>query len=257
MVLTTANTKPTAGSGNELRSLADMTVEEMYWHVLLYGEPGVGKTHFLREVPRPLLIFDFDHKLAPLAGEKDVHCISYDVESKDDAPKVVKKFLADFSKYKYSTDFASIAFDSLSILDPLVLRYVMQQSGRMTDMPEIQHWGAHNDRFSFLFMEMNLNAIKKNVFLITHEIYKVEKESNKHKVAPLMNGEKIQAKLPGFFLDTWHMTMQNGERKLWYRQHGKCVAASAALGCSDPGYIADPTFSKVLAKAQEVKRAKT
>lgn len=124
---------------------------------LLLGEPGSGKTNFLRHMPKPMYVFDFDNGIKTLAG---VQGIEYDVY-KDAPPKYTGKMSE--GVYKWGTawvevrkkvdaltaEFAAgkgpkvVALDSLTGMMELAKDSVMlADPGKTLDNMEIQHWGA-------------------------------------------------------------------------------------------------------------------
>ncbi len=55
--------------------------------MILYGCAGCGKTYSLRGFPKPMRVFDFDHKLKPLYGEEGIEAIEYNSATPAEAGK--------------------------------------------------------------------------------------------------------------------------------------------------------------------------
>ena len=53
------------------------TLQEQPIRAVLYGEAGAGKTHLMREFPKPMIVYDFDGKYEPLIGVEGITVKSF------------------------------------------------------------------------------------------------------------------------------------------------------------------------------------
>jgi hypothetical protein len=93
--------------------------------ILLVGQEGVGKTNFLKTMPKPIYIFSFDKGYLTLAGEEGIKvgvCIDEDRYHPKAYSEFDKKFKALIAgeKYKWADGkeeaYKTIAFDCISFL---------------------------------------------------------------------------------------------------------------------------------------------
>ena len=240
-------------------SQMQITGEEVL-KILLYGPSGAGKTHLVGTFPGPIYVFDFDHKWKPLIG-RQVKLDSYDT-NKDVAVSEYNRFRKTLEEVIKNPEYKTICIDSMSTLDPLIFQFLMKQSGRAMEYPDIQTYGHHMDAWSWLVMQLNSPRCKKNVILIGHDQYKVDDTSSVHRICPLISGDKIQGKLPGLCEETYYYIPVTGgsppkrTRRLYYVNNGKAVASSATL--SGVGYLDDPTYDTIrseMAKCIEARKA--
>lgn len=238
-------------------SLADKVVDENSpFFAALYGRAGTGKTTFLASVPKPLLIFDFNGKLKPLYGVEGIDVISYSMESLTDAAIVFSKFYKDWKglrKGKWGKEYKSIALDDMTSFDTLALQNFCILGGKD---PELEHatLPIYMDQSgwyqSFLFQLQGIQD--KFIFMLFHEYYRVDGESNIHSIQPLLTGAKILEKIPGAVEELWHFIREKDEYYLDYRAFKKADAGSTIM--NGAGRIKNPTFQKVMEEAKKTKK---
>lgn len=222
---------------------------------LIYGASGMRKTTLLGTFPEPIKLYDFDHKNKPLYG-KDVDIESFNApseygtpESRQTATKIIKDFMTAVKKDKKDPKYKTLALDSISFIDPIVCWYFCDLQGKNNTEPTIEVYGMIRGWYDWLFMELNSSAIGKNVVVIGHEDYDIDKESGVTRILPLIT-TKIRQKLAAMFEETYYMNTAKGADgkevyRLHYRTIGKAVAGSQILR-TGPGYIDDPSYQKIM-----------
>jgi len=106
--------------------------------ILIYGEPGVGKTTLLSTLPRPCLVIDFEAGAdLRLRGEDDIYIA--EIESGEDLKKLLNQLP------KFPIVFKSIAFDGFSVFVDRLLKEIVEKrkkAGKLKgDSPGFYEWG--------------------------------------------------------------------------------------------------------------------
>ncbi len=231
----------------EVKSLTDAKIEDSPWKSILYGQAGSGKTHLMREFPKPLLLMDFDDKHEPLIGVEGVDVVSYYTAEPSECPKVWDRFWKDLKSLKKDTKYKTIVIDSLTSLDKVLVRNCVIRGGRTEfARAEIQHYGDIKNWYTVMFNAIR-TLVDKNVILIAHEDYKIDKDSGIHAILPLVTGSTSQ-EVSAVFKDTWYLELKSkaGEllRILHYTLFKKCVCTSTTL--TGDGKIENPTYAKLM-----------
>ncbi len=228
--------------------LSKLSRAESKLRLLLYGEAGSGKTSFLKDLPRPLLVMDWDGKYDPLLGQSGIEVVSYYSAEAGDAVKLIPKFWKDWMEAKKDPKWASIAVDSLTALDRSLERYVVMNSGKgkgASDRATIQEYGDMK-----LWYKTWLNSLcscsDKHVVVLAHEEFNKDSESEVISIRPKITG-RIAEDIASIFRDTWFLeikTLSTGnQRVLHYQKYKKYICASVTL--AGKGSIEDPTWDKI------------
>lgn len=130
------------------------------WTVLVYSEPGKGKTTMVRSLKGRTVVFSVDGMYHVLEELDNVTVLEMDEK------KPVEE-LADFYRYlkKHQEAIDTIVFDNLSTFQKMWLN--VRASDTKSGMPEIKDYGVL-DRVLFDFIA-GLKSLKKNVLLLAHE----------------------------------------------------------------------------------------
>lgn len=97
--------------------------------ILLIGQEGVGKTNFIKTMPKPIYVFSFDKGYLTLAGEEGIK-VGVCLDDDRYHPKAYKEFDAKFKaliageKYKHPDGreeaYKTIAFDNITFLATMI-----------------------------------------------------------------------------------------------------------------------------------------
>ena len=238
----------------EVRSLADAKMEDAPWKSILYGQAGAGKTHLMREFPKPLLLMDFDDKHEPLIGVEGIDVVSYFTAEPKECPKVWDRFWADLKGLKKNCPYKTIVIDSLTSLDKVLVRACVIKGGRDAfAMPEIQHYGDVKNWYTVIFNSMK-SLVDLNIILIAHEDYEIDGDSGIHAILPLVTGSTSK-EVASTFKDTWYLELKKKDgqlvRVLHYSLFKKCICTSSTL--AGDGKIENPTYKKLMATRRKIK----
>jgi len=111
--------------------------------ILLIGPEGVGKTHFIKTMPKPIYLFSFDKGYATIAGEEGIKvglCMDEDRYKPKAYLEFKKKFdaLKAGEKYKWADGkeepYQTIALDNISFLSTMLFDY-LQAVNNNVDKP--------------------------------------------------------------------------------------------------------------------------
>ena len=117
-------------------------------NMLIYGDPGVGKTTFASTAPKPLII-DLENGSLALAG-KDVEIAQVDTLA--DAREAIK--------YALEQGYQTVVIDSITRYAELLLEEILKENKR--DTARIQDWGEVVKRIKKLIWTLqgkNINTI--------------------------------------------------------------------------------------------------
>lgn len=226
--------------------------------VLVYGAAGTGKTTLYGSFPKPMLVFDFDDKLKPIYGVEGIDVLKYSVEDAGECTKVFTRFNREWKEAK-NLPYKTIVVDSLTSFDTLNLRHFVMQGGAAPDAAAtLPVYGGQSGYYStFLSMATKNMAVTygKNVIIVAHECYFIDKESGVHRIMPLITGSSIMEKLPSMFEEVWYLTRGEDadKRFLHYNPYKKAIATSCLLKGGNgeielPDINADPSAYDVIMK---------
>lgn len=112
-----------------MNEIETVTLKPDIRKLLLIGNPGVGKTNFIKTMPKPIYVFSFDKGYLTLAGEDGIKvgvCMDEDRYSPKSYAEFNTKFqkLCQGEKYKWSDGreeaYQTIALDNVSFLSTAI-----------------------------------------------------------------------------------------------------------------------------------------
>jgi phage nucleotide-binding protein len=191
-------------SPNELREKLQVTPPSEYveWlNVLIYGEPGAGKTYLAGtaeedERTSPVLFLDVEGGIATIRHRQDI-----DVRT----VRSMKELETIYNQLYHSIEdgrlyYKTVVIDSLSELTDLDMRYIMKDAhGRNPDkvdidVPSQREWGkarSHMRTIVRAFRDLPCNVI------MTSQVAALQEEGQPTKFFPGFAG-KLRTELPGF-----------------------------------------------------------
>lgn len=157
-----------------IRKPAQLTVQQSI-KVLLYGQPGLGKTTLALSTPQPLLL-DFDggvHRVAPQHQVDTVQVNNWD--------EVLEVFKEDLSAYK------TLVIDTAGKMLDFMSAYIIKNDPKMAKRDgalQLQGYGARKVMFSN-FLNM-VNRQGKHIVFVAHD--KEEKDGDTKFIRPEIGG---------------------------------------------------------------------
>ena len=170
---------------------------------MVYGEPGVGKTHLIgtamdHKETAPLLVLDIDGGVSTLRKRKDVDVIQVrSVKQLVDAYKMLLNAVPSNGKERFP--FGTIAIDTFSELQALDLAEIMIQFARLNDkidpdIPDMRGYGksgAHMRELIRCFRDLPCNTI-----ISCHS--ETDRDNNMRLINKIKLTGKLKIDVPGF-----------------------------------------------------------
>ncbi len=181
-------------------------------NVLLYGDYGTGKTHFLSTCRRPIYIFSFDPggtKIRPLQEmeRKGVAILDTAYEAEDSKrPSAFAAFDRTHNEMKSNDAYSvigTVAIDSLTTFCDAAMNFILKKEGRAGGHPQIQDYFVLQNLLSQVFREFcNLPCD----FVLTGHVDTMKDDVSGKIITSLMIPGKNATKVPVLFdevLMTW------------------------------------------------------
>ena len=119
--------------------------------ILLIGPEGVGKTHFIGTMPKPIYIFSFDRGIQTLAGEDGIKAGVF-MDGDRHSPKAYSEFKLTFEKFKRGemkykgvdgkeVPYATVAIDSITALSKFIFDHEQRVNNTVDKQGGFQVWG--------------------------------------------------------------------------------------------------------------------
>lgn len=198
--------------------------ESISWlNLMIYGEPGVGKTHLIgtaqdHKMTSPVLVLDIDGGITTLRKRQDIDVKQ--IRSGNDLVKAYRDLLdavpSDGKRFPYGT----VAIDTFSELQQLDLLEIMAQFARSNDridkdIPDMRGYGksaVHMRDFIRAFRDLPCNLI-----VTCHS--ETDRDNNMRMINKIKLVGKLRVDIPGF-LDVvgYYFTEKDGDTLNRYLQ---------------------------------------
>jgi len=117
-----------------LKKATDVGVRPI--RMLIYGEPGAGKTTLIGTAPRPVLVIDFEAGAdIRLAGQENIDILTI---------YSYKELKSALPWIKAQTEYKTVAFDGFSVFVSQLMREILEERGKPS--PTYYEWGLLTQR---------------------------------------------------------------------------------------------------------------
>jgi len=190
--------------------------------ILIYGPPGLGKTSLFMTLGEKAQLLDLDGNADVALGLKDnLHAERMECDVRqilEDDPAGKATVFARAKKYIYGLPgeikkgnfpFDAFGLDSLTSLAVACQDYVMANSGRLGQNPEIQHWGLIITEIANVVKA--LKGLPIPTFILAHEEVIVPEgggEDNLAKIQIAIPGRKLPGQITRQFSEIWYLKMR-------------------------------------------------
>lgn len=182
-------------------------------NVLVYGEPGVGKTTFAASGPPPILFLDVDGGLRSVAGSKNEQkakvlndlgidprsIFYYSIRSLAELfgriEQLSNEFKVDPNRY------GTVVLDTLTELQRVLIEDILRAAANRAT-PQLQDWNT-----VLLQMQRIVRAIKA---LPAHTVFLAHEQTRGDKIVPALSGQ-ILTELPGYVDEVWRYVVAEKE----------------------------------------------
>lgn len=232
--------------------------QSIHWlNMMIYSEPGVGKTHLIgtaqdHKLTSPVLVFDIDGGVTTLRNRPEIDVIQ--VRSLKQLITGYRNLFnavpSDGKKFPYGT----IAIDTFSELQSLDLSMIMKEFAKINDkidpdIPDMRGYGksgAHMREIIRAFRDLPCNLI-----ISCHS--ETDRDNNMKLINKIKLTGKLKVDIPGFLdIVGFYRAETNGDELTRYLQFQgtETVVAKDRTGVFDPVEV-NPTIPMLWEKLQE------
>ena len=170
-----------------------------WFNLLIYGDPGAGKTHLCgtamdHKLTHPMLVLDVEGGTVTLHNRPDVDVIQ--IRSMDQIVRVHGELVRNEPYYK------TVAVDSITELQKLDMRTVMQEQYDKRpdttdkDVPSQREWGKSGERVRRVVRAFR--DLECHVIMTALATEREDEKTKKIITYPSLPG-KLRSEIPGFF----------------------------------------------------------
>jgi len=206
--------------------------------VMIYGEPGVGKTTFASSSPNPLII-DVERGSRTLVGKENVDVLEY--VSIEQVEATIKYLKDDSPAFK---DYDTIVFDSLSEMQRRLLDQQLGKAskalGSQLYKADWDIWGENTQRLRSLMSAFR--DIDKNLIVTAQAKQDQDATTNIMSWRPDLT-PKLAATVAGLFDVVGYLRIDSKGERILQVQPSKTVLAKTRV--SLPKEIANPVWDSI------------
>lgn len=200
---------------------------------LIVGESGVGKSTLLGTLPGKTFLYAFDPNCIPSLREFDIDYEYFEPDnvpldaivlankpatpvrriSKTEEPKAYANWETHFESSVESgffDSYDSIALDSMTMFQEIILDRVKYLNGRPGKWPEQADWTAMINTVSNVFRV--LTTLDKNLFVTAH-VSQEKDELSGRIYNHLHMSERLRKRIPMLFDNVWAIEAKNSKRE--------------------------------------------
>jgi phage nucleotide-binding protein len=171
--------------------------KQVFINIMVYGDPGVGKTMFAATGPGPVLFLDLDDGTTCLTNPNPQLVSALKIELNDlyeekirSLEKLKERVARIAMELRQEPGFwGTVVVDNLTELQRVLMDDILSSSGRTGGTPEHRDWGVLLRQIQTV-----VRAIKS---LPCHTVFIAHEENKEAKIAPALSG-RIQEELPGY-----------------------------------------------------------
>lgn len=211
-------------------------VQSTYLKVLIYSEPGVGKTTFAGTAPKPLII-DVERGARVLQGKNDIDVLEY--VSIEQVEKLIDYAVAGNAAFdKYET----FVFDSLSELQRRDIDAQLIKSSKTVGAPVYKatwdHYGESTQRLRSLMSRFR--DLNKNIIVTAQARADKEEATGIMQMRPDLT-PKLSSTITGLFDVVGYYRIDSKGERILQVQPSKTVVAKTRVNL--PKEINNPTWA--------------
>lgn len=193
---------------------------------LFVGGQGSGKTIAAASFPLPMMIYDFDGRMAPVKHFYPNKRIEYKVVGAYDAPRgrtdVINfyDFCTEFENLQNRCDYATVVIDSITSYTATVVRYQLNKKGKnkgkqLANLIDVPTWDEFNGECQAVIETIEIAKILPcHVIFTAHPVDKTEilkvggTETVRKSQSITAFGNKTPSFVPNYFDEIYNFTKE-------------------------------------------------
>lgn len=215
----------------------DMPIEIKFIKMLVYGEPGLGKTTWGLTTKKPLLL-DFDAGLRRVKPQHRNHVDYLDVTSYEDVAKLLSEDL---------TEYDTLVVDTVGKLLEFMTDFIIRENPKMSNNGSLTLQGYGVLKAKFQEFNRAIGMQKKNLVFIAHD--REEKSGEEKKIRPDITGSSLNMLMREMDLVGYVQAFQNkrtlsfGMNDVFYTKNTCQLPPQVEIDNMDTVSIADMHYS--------------